>query len=178
MILAGLDFETANCKWGSICSAGCALLEDGEALYQREWLICPACGYRSMQFTHVHGLSYWDVRNEAEFPQIWDELRSKLLSADAVVIHNARFDLKHLRSVMAIYDLPPVEFNYVDSLSVCRRLFREMKSHTLDTMAEHFGITFQHHNALEDAAACAAIIYRTGIPDGFVKHFDSSEQSQ
>ena len=50
-----------------------------------------------------------------------------------------------------------------------------MESHSLDAMAEHFGIVFRHHDALEDAAACAGIVARTGIPDGLRRHFSTTE---
>ena len=175
MKLAGLDFETANGKCGSICAAGCAVLDEGNVTERREWLVCPHKGYRWMRpdFTEIHGLTYWDVCNCEEFACIWPELRRMLLSADCVVIHNAPFDLSHLRSVLALYELPPVEFDYVDSLRISRRLFPEMASHSLDAMAEHFGIVFRHHDALEDAAACAGIISRTGIPEGFLHHFST-----
>ena len=100
MKLAGLDFETANGKLGSICAAGCAILDNGVVAQRREWLVCPHKGYRWMRqdFTAIHGLSYWDVCGCAEFVDIWPELRRMLLSADYVVIHNAPFDLGHLRS--------------------------------------------------------------------------------
>lgn len=43
MILAGLDFETANGNAGSICAAGCAVLEDGIPIERKRWLIRPHC---------------------------------------------------------------------------------------------------------------------------------------
>ena len=175
MRLAGLDFETANGKSGSICAAGCAILEDGVVTESREWLVCPHKGYRWMRpdFTDIHGLTYWDVCNCVEFGCIWPELKQMLLSASCVVIHNAPFDLGHLRSVLSLYELPPVEFDYADSVVISRHLFPEMPSHSLDAMAERFGIVFQHHDALEDATACASIIARTGIPEGYIRHFST-----
>ena len=177
MRLAGLDFETANGKSGSICAAGCAILDDGRLTERREWLICPHKGYRWMRpdFTDIHGLSYWDVCECAEFNDIWPELRGMLLSADCVVFHNAPFDLGHLRSVLSLYELPPVEFDYTDSLFISRRLFPELPSHSLDAMAEHFGIVFRHHDALEDAATCACIVAQTGIPSDLRHHFEFNQ---
>ena len=176
MILAGLDFETANCKSGSICAAGCALLEDGRVAEQREWLICPRKGCRWMRpdFTDIHGLTYRDICNCPEFPEIWPELRRMLLAADCVIIHNAPFDLGHLRSVLQMYELPPVEFCYADSVVICRKLFPEMPAHKLNVMAEHFGIHFRHHNALADALTCAAIVARTGIPPEYIRRFSTA----
>ena len=96
-----------------------------------------------------------------------------LQSAECVVIHNARFDLSQLRSVLELYGLPPVEFDYTDSLAITRRLFPEMPHHSLDVMAEHFGIRFRHHNACEDAIACARISAYFGIPADLRRHFVS-----
>ena len=177
MRLAGLDFETANGRIGSICAAGCAILDNGVVMERREWLVCPHKGYRWMRpdFTDIHGLSYWDVRDCEEFCAVWPELRRMLLAADCVVIHNSRFDLGHLRSVLSLYGQPPVAFDYVDSLQISRRLFPDMASHSLDAMAERFGIVFHHHDALEDAMACAAIVARTGIPDGCLRHFSTGD---
>ena len=126
MKLAGLDFETANGKSGSICAAGCAIVDDGAVTERKEWLVCPHKGYRWMRpdFTDIHGLSYWDVCDCAEFVDIWPELRRMLLSADCVVIHNARFDLGHLRSVLSLYGQSPVEFDYADSLTISRRTMK------------------------------------------------------
>lgn len=167
MRLAGLDFETANRRSGSICAVGCALVEEGAVTGCREWLLCPHQGYRWMlpEFTAIHGLNYWDVKDCPEFPEIWPELAQMLLSADCVVIHNARFDLGHLRSVLGLYQLPAVAFHYADSLQLCRRQLPGMCSYSLDSVAARFGIAFHHHNALEDAAACALVTAQIGIPD-------------
>ncbi len=175
MKLTGLDFETANGKNGSICAAGCAVLENGVVTERHEWLICPHEGYRWMRpdFTDIHGIHYWDVCKCQELPAVWPEMQRMLLTTDCVVIHNAPFDLRHLRSVLELYELPPVEFEYVDSLEISRKLFPKMPSHSLDVMADHFGIVFQHHDALDDAIACASIIAKTGIPAGYRQHFSS-----
>ena len=41
MKLCGLDFETANSCNGSICSVGVAIVETGEVLERKEYLIKP-----------------------------------------------------------------------------------------------------------------------------------------
>ena len=177
MKFAGLDFETANMRSGSICAAGCAILEDGTLTQKHEWLIRPAKGYRWMRpdFTEIHGLTYWDVCDCPEFPRIWPELQTMLLAADLVIIHNAPFDLAQLTSVLQLYDLPGLAFDYADTLAISRRLFPEMPSHALDAMAEHFGIRFHHHDAMEDAAACAAIAAKTGVPNDLKRRYNSNE---
>ena len=165
MRLAGLDFETANGCTGSICAAGCGILHDGEPGETREWLVRPHPTLDRMDpfCFRVHGISSDDLLNADEFPAIWPELRDMLLSADYVVIHNAPFDLGHLRAVLALYGLPPVRFPYVCSLAASRRALPELASHSLDCVAAYFDIRFRHHNALEDALACAKVLHEIGL---------------
>ena len=95
-----------------------------------------------------------------------------LISAENVVIHNASFDLRHLRKVLELYQLSPISFNYVCSLKLCRYHFPDAPYHGLAAMAEKFGITFQHHDALEDAVTCAKIASRLEIPENFISRFE------
>ena len=174
MRLVGLDFETANFTFGSICAAGCAVLEEGVVTEKNEWLVRP---HPTLDRMHggcyaVHGISWYDLRDAPEFPAIWPVLRRMLLSADAVVAHNAAFDLNHLKGALTLYGLPPVAFPYVCSLAVSRNRLPELPSHALDAVAMHLGHTFRHHDALEDAIACAEIVHRLGIPENYIRRFE------
>ena len=176
MKLCGLDFETANSCSGSICAIGAALLEDGVVLERREYLIKPhkSVDWMSKFCRDVHGISYEDLRESPEFSEVWQSVKQLLISADCVVIHNAPFDLRHLHNVLSLYNLPSVSFNYVCSLQLCRYHFPELPYHSLADMAEKFGITFQHHDALEDAETCAKIASQLEIPENFICRFEYS----
>ena len=174
MKLCGLDFETANFCNGSICAVGAALIENGITIERLEYLIKP---HKSMDYINhicqdVHGIAYEDLRECPEFPEIWQRVRQLLVSADSVVIHNAPFDLLHLHNVLEIYNLPSVSFRYLCSLKLCRHHLPELSGHGLADMAEHFGITFQHHDTLEDAETCAKIASRLKIPENFICRFE------
>ncbi len=177
MKLAGLDFETANGKSGSICAAGIAVWEDGRITEKREWLVRPhkSMDYVPEYFSGIHGITYYDLRDVPEFPAIWQVMRNMLESADCVVIHNAPFDLRHLRAALELYALPPITFPYLCSLALTRFRLPDLPSHSLDVVAEHFGISFQHHDALEDAMACVEIAAEIGIENNLIKQFDISE---
>ena len=174
MKLTGLDFETANSLHGSICSVGCAVLEDGVVTEQREWLVRP---HRSQDYVtaacyNVHGISYYDLREAPEFLYICPTLGSMLRGAEHVVIHNAPFDLGHLRAALSLYHLPAIRFPYVCSLAVSRKKHPEMAYHSLCEMASFFDHEFQHHDALEDAIACAYILFMMKFEEKDVKLFD------
>ena len=174
MKLTGLDFETANYRRGSICSAGCAILEDGVVTEKREWLVRPhkSLDYVTSACYNVHGISYYDLREAPEFLEIWPVLGSMLNGAELVVIHNAPFDLGHLRAALALYHLPAIRFPYVCSLAVSRRKHPEMRSHSLSAIASIFDHEFQHHDALEDAIACATILFKMKFEEKDVNLFD------
>ena len=174
MKLCGLDFETANSSNGSICSVGAALAENGEITERKEFLIKPhsSLDWMSKFCRDVHGIFYEDLRESPEFPEVWQSIKAMLCSADCVVIHNASFDLRHLRNVLKLYKLHSVSFDYLCSLQLCRHHFPEKPQHGLAEMAAHFGITFHHHDALEDAETCAKIASQLEIPENFICRFE------
>ena len=173
MILAGLDFETANHRDGSICAAGATLLKDGQSIAEREWLIRPhpTRSYFFPDFIAIHGIHPEDVREAPEFREIWPSLAELLGSADCVIIHNAPFDLRHLRAVLELYGAPSVSFSYACSLQISRRCFPRLRSHSLNHVAAYIGHHFHHHDALEDAVACAKIVACTGLPGDCMRQF-------
>ena len=174
MKFCGLDFETANSGAGSICAAGAVLLENNTILERREYLIKPhrSVDYMSKFSRDVHGITYEDLRESPEFPEIWQYIKQLLISADCVVIHNAPFDLRHLHNVLSLYNLPSISFDYVCSLQLCRYHFPELPGHGLAEMAANFGINFCHHDALEDAETCAKIASQLEIPENFISRFE------
>ncbi len=174
MKFCGLDFETANNSKGSICAVGAALLEDGKVTERREYLVKPhkSVDYMNKFCRDIHGISYEDLRESPEFPQIWQNIRQLLFAADCVVIHNLAFDLSHLRKVLELYDLSDVSFNCLCSLALCRHHFPELPHHGLADMAAKFSITFRHHDALEDAETCAKIASKLEIPENFISRFE------
>ena len=176
MKLCGLDFEIANSCNGSICSVGVAIVENGVVLERKEYLIKPhkSLDWMSKFCRDIHGITYEDLRESPEFSEVWQSVKLLLISADCVVIHNAPFDLRHLHNVLSLYNLPSVSFDYVCSLKLCRYHFPELPYHSLADMAEKFGITFQHHDALEDAETCAKIASHLEIPENFICRFEYS----
>jgi DNA polymerase-3 subunit epsilon len=168
MKLIGLDFETANGKSGSICSVGLACVEEGGVAETRHWLVKP---HRTMTWmspfcTEVHGLTWQDIRDAPEFHEIWPAMRDFIQQGDCVVIHNATFDLRHLRAALSLYRLPAIQFPYICSLRASRNALPALDSHKLNVVASHLGLTFNHHDALEDARTCALVMSHIGMPEG------------
>ena len=72
--------------------------------------------------------------------------------------HNAPFDMGVLAGTIDYYDLPDIHFYWGDTVTLSRRLWKDMPNHRLNTVAGILGFSFHHHQALADAEACAFIV--------------------
>ncbi len=94
-------------------------------------------------------------------PSQEEAVRAFLDYADGapLVAHNADFDVGFIRQAalrMGVEDFNPTT---VDTLSLGRRLYPELKDHKLDTIANHLRLgSFHHHRADDDAATAAGIL--------------------
>ena len=75
------------------------------------------------------------------------------------VAHNARFDEGCLKAVFKVYQMDYPDYRFYDTLTASRRQFGHMlPNHQLHTVAAACGYDLKnHHHALADAEACAAI---------------------
>ena len=153
-----VDVETANGKRSSICSIGAVKVDGGMIVDSRYSLICPEPDYYSYYNTKVHGLTDADTWNAPSFGTVWKQWQT-WLEGYTLVAHNARFDSSCIREACRVYGLePPQEW-----LCTCEAARRSIDrgicpSKSLDSLCEFFGIILNnHHNALDDALACAKL---------------------
>ena len=90
--------------------------------------------------------------------QAIDDLRYQIASIPFVA-HNARFDEGCLKAVFKVYQMDYPDYRFYDTLAAARRQFgHSLPNHQLHTVAAACGYDLQnHHHALADAEACAAI---------------------
>ena len=149
-----IDFETANPRPGNACQIGLAWIEGARVVRVEERFIRP----RDMEFTFtwVHGITAAHVTDAPEFPQMLAEFHDELDGA-LVLAHNARFDAGVMRGCARAYGVRQPKMKYLCTLDIARRVWPELKSKALRSVAAHLGIPFTHHNAAEDARACAEV---------------------
>jgi len=152
--IIAIDFETANPRPGNACQIGLAWIEDGRITRVEERLIRPRDGY--FTFTWCHGITEEDVADAPEFPDVLAEFYDAFDGA-LMLAHNAGFDEGVFNGCVRTYDLTPPRMNFLCTLSIARRVWPDLPSKSLKNVAGHLGITFRHHNAAEDARACAEI---------------------
>ncbi|MBP2655301.1 MAG: polymerase [Firmicutes bacterium] len=151
-----LDFETANRDQDSACSIGLAFVKDGSVVANPAWLICPPRLYFDPEFIKIHGIRPEDVEHQPSFADLWPMIK-KFLVGCPVIAHNAEFDIKVLTGTLDRYRLPHPNLNYSCTLRIARKTWPTLRRYNLAALAEHHGITFNHHNAGEDACTCAQI---------------------
>ena len=165
-----LDFETANSSRASICQVGLVRVENGKIASEMRQLIKPE-GRFDARFVQIHGIDERAVKNAPRFCDFWEEMRPML--GPAVVAHNAAFDISCLRAETEHYGLAPEDFEYYCTLKLSRKFLPSLASHRLEEVAKYMGIAdFKHHDALDDARACAMIFMK------LAEKFDISQTSK
>ena len=155
---AAIDFETANEQRTSVCSVGIVVVR-GRTITDRFYrLIRPEPEYYSYWNTRIHGLTARDTENAPVFPIVWAEAEP-LIEGLPLMAHNSRFDEGCLKAVFRMYGMDYPDYRFFCTCNASRRVFREeLPNHQLQTVAARCGFDLtQHHHALADAEACAAI---------------------
>lgn len=151
-----LDVETATSDWSSICQVGIVRFEGGEEVDSRCWLIDPGCAIAERNRA-IHGIDDAAVHGRPTFPQVYSEI-IEFVGQLPVAAH-AKFDNIAIVQACGAAGLTVPSWEWIDTCAVARSAW-QLKNHKLITVAEHLGITFRHHDALEDARAAGLILVR------------------
>ena len=156
MRFTAIDFETANGKRASICSVGLAVVVNGQVVKRVNQLIRPTPLIFHPFNVSVHGITEQDVMGAPSFADYWPTLWSHVQGP--LVAHNASFDMSCLRHALEQAGAPCPKTDYYCTLVLSRLVWPQQPSHRLNDMARILGIGFQHHDAGEDAMACALVL--------------------
>jgi DNA polymerase-3 subunit epsilon len=165
-----IDFETANGSPASPCAVGLVKVRDGKLVDGLAMLFQPPYPHNWFHAgnINVHGIRPSDVEDAIS----WNQALGMLLEyvgEDALVAHNANFDMGVLKASAKAIESPLPAFSYACSLEVSRKTYN-LESYRLNSVAYAIGHEeFKHHDALADADACARIMVhaadRHGVED-------------
>ena len=154
MDFVAVDFETANYKRTSACAVGLTAVENGVIVERRHFLIRPPENH--FVFTYLHGISWNEVRHEPAFNEIWPQVCA-IIGNRPITAHNAPFDTAVLRDTLGYYGITCPKISCVCTCQLSRRIWPELRSHSLDAVAGHLHLALKHHNAVSDSEVCAQI---------------------
>ncbi|MGN6441806.1 MAG: exonuclease domain-containing protein [Arthrobacter sp.] len=162
-----IDFETANGFRGSPCSVGLTKVRGGRIVEEASWLMRPPSGYDHFDHHNVriHGITPADVVGMPRFGELFPEIGA-FIGDDVLAAHNAAFDLGVIRSALEVSGLPGPAYDYVCTVMLSRRCY-SLVSNSLPFAAEEAGVPLvNHHDATEDARACAGILIDIAARNG------------
>lgn len=155
MKFTAIDFETANADRGSVCAVGLVLVDNGEVVGRLRQLIQPDPLTFDPFNVSIHGISAADVVDAPTFTEFWPELWPRV--SGPLVAHNAAFDMSVLRRALDHSAIQYPETDYFCTRVIAKLAWPEQPTYALDHIARVVGISFAHHDAEEDARACALI---------------------
>ena len=157
MQFVALDVETANHRRGSVCQIGMVLFDADGVVDEFETLINPRDIFAPGN-VRVHGIRPGDVTNAPTFAEAAAHIFPRM-NEQLVVAHNAGFDRTAVQAAAAYSGLRTPWCRWLCSARVARRAWREeLERFNLNVVAQHLGIRFRHHDALDDARTCGEIV--------------------
>lgn len=153
---AAIDFETANGRRSSVCAVGVVIVKGGEVVDRYYSLIQPSPNYYTYWTTQVHGLTRMDTDGQPPFPDVWAQIAPRIQGLP-LVAHNRPFDESCLKAVFNEYGMEYPNYEFYCTLTASRRSLK-LPCHQLHVVAAACCYDLEnHHHALADAEACAAI---------------------
>ena len=160
-----LDFETANGKRTSVCSVGMVKVVKHQIVESFYTLVNPK-DYFSKTNIAVHDIQPEQVTDAPTFDEVFPYML-KFIDNLPVVAHNAAFDMSVLHASLKAQNIPTPQMTYFCSCQLARRTVDNHR-YGLKHMMDFYRLDFHgHHDALNDAKACAMITFR------LLKHYDS-----
>lgn len=158
------DFETANEDRGSACSVGAVRIENGRIVHEYNTLIDPEDEFSAMNIW-IHGITPEAVRGAPTFPEAIGGLFELLQGAEALVAHNASFDIQVLMRAALRYELDVSVERFACTLVFSRKWWPGWPTYGLSHVVESLGLEDDllegsHHEALWDARAAGLIALR------------------
>lgn len=159
MDFIAIDFETANASRDSACSLGMVKVVNNQVVGEWYELIKPPTMHFDYRNIMIHGITPEDVKNSKNFGELWPDIQG--FTADfPLIAHNAAFDFSVLRYCLDTYQLEYPELNYFCTVIAAKVTWPHLSRHDLHTVSGSLHFKFNHHNALEDARACANILVK------------------
>ena len=83
-----LDVETANNNQTSICQIGYVIVNNGQIVEEKCFLVQPPGNEYEARQSCIHGIDAYQTMNQPAFPEVWNKIKPDLTN-HLLVIHNA-----------------------------------------------------------------------------------------
>ena len=154
---AVVDVETATSDNSSICQIGIVQFAGGRCVDRWSSLVNPGVAFDEFNIA-LHGIADETVRHAPRLPEVLPDVRRRL--EDQIVGCHTMFDRGAFWAACRLHGEPSLDVRWLDTAAVVRKTWTQFsrRGYKLDNITEYLGITFQHHDALEDAHAAAQVL--------------------
>lgn len=124
----------------------------------------------------VHGYSDWTLRHQQKFSEHADTIESFVSSADAVIAHNAAFDINFVNREFSAIGRPELNCNVLCTMTAYRRAGLPGRA-SLNAICQQIGLqrAGKRHGALEDAWLALMVHYWLNkAPPKFISPFGAN----
>ncbi len=165
-----IDFETATPDRSSACAVGLVLVENGVIVANAHYLVRPPQKNFHWACVQTHGITYDQVSDAGTFADLWLDVRHLFTQAEYVAAHNAAFDRSVLERALQWYRLRPLANPFACTMRLAKDSWGLRPAKLPDVCRAKRIALPKHHDALEDAWACARIMIR-GQREGIAPPF-------
>lgn len=145
----GLDNATDE-----ITEIGAVKIKNGQISEHWTTLIKPSKPV-SAENTKITGITNEMLKDAPNVKEVFPDFM-KFIDGTVLVAHNANFDLSFVRKEANAEDYEVLN-KVMDTMVMSRTYVKGLANNKLNTVADHFGVVFNHHRALSDAYATAEI---------------------
>ncbi len=155
------DLETTglSAKKNEIIEIGAIKIFDGEIQDSFSTFVKPSelIPHKVTELTHITNAMVEGAPKETEAVKAFLDFCGE---NSVLVAHNAGFDTGFIREAMQRMG-KTFNYTYLDTVSLSRKLLKELRSHKLNAVAKHLKIKLEnHHRAVDDALATAHIFQK------------------
>lgn len=151
-----VDVETANQRTSSICQIGIARFRDGKLAETWGHFVNPEDSFLSFN-TELHGIGPKTISKSPTWRDLHGTVR-RFMEQCTIASHTL-FDRTAVFGANQRYGLAPIPIaGWVDTCQIARKAWPYLPNHKLTHLARTFGITYQAHNAIEDARCAGELL--------------------
>ncbi|KNF08857.1 DNA polymerase III PolC-type [Gottschalkia purinilytica] len=154
------DIETTgfSSRNDEIIEIGAVKVKDGNIVDRYSQLIKPSVNIPD-KIVELTGINDNMVKDKPSIIEVLPDFL-EFINGSVLVAHNASFDVSFIKE--NLYKIEETLDNPIlDTLSLTRVLFPELRSHKLNLVAKHLGISLEnHHRAVDDSEATAEILLK------------------
>ena len=144
------DLETTGFdpKSSRIIEIGALKYKNNELVEEFSILVNPGCSIPDV-ITAITGIDDEMVSDAISIKEALPKFIA-FIEDLPLVAHNSRFDLSFIEENILELGLPMIKNTNIDTVYLARKYINNVYNHKLETLKDHFGLTYSSHRSVED----------------------------